>query len=146
MPKLDMASRENSLLLLGKPMPKFVSPTVHPGADSISAASFLVAAAFARNKNKRAALASLHGGAGKTAISTLTDYPGSVKKLISFSLHAKLDFGLDGMVAAMAQFVASEDAGAKGSFRMQSAMMGGLDAATGVEPQQISGEKERRAV
>ena len=142
MPKLDTANLQKSLELFGKPMPKVVSPMVHAIADYVTAAGFLVAGALFWKKNKRAALASLLCGAAETGIALLTDYPGGVKNLISFPLHGKIDFGVAGMVAAMPQFLAFENEGEKGFFRVQSIMIGGLAAATKFEPQQISGERE----
>jgi hypothetical protein len=145
MPKFDIESLEKSLHLIGKPLPKVISPTVHAIADYVTAASFVVAGVFFWKKNKRAALASLLCGAAETAVATLTDYPGGVKDLISFPLHGKIDYGMAGMVAAMPQFLAFEDEGERGFFRMQSVMIGGLAAATRFEPQQIAGEQERQA-
>jgi hypothetical protein len=145
MPKFDIASLERSFELLGTRVPKVVSPTVHAIADYVTATSFLVAGAFFWKKDKRAALASILCGAAETAVSMLTDYPGGVKNLISFPLHGKIDFGMAGMVAAMPQFLAFEEAGEKGFFRAQSAMIGALAAATKFEPQQITGEQERKA-
>jgi hypothetical protein len=44
----------------------------------------------------------------------LTDYPGGVKKVISFRTHSEIDLGLAAMMASMPEFLAfNNDHGSK---------------------------------
>jgi len=129
MPKLGMASMESSLRLIGKPMPKIVSPAACAVADYVSAIGFRLASASLWKGTKRPAFASLLCGAAEIAFSTLTDDPPRVTKLISFPLHGKIDFRMGGMIAAMPQILAFQDAGEKELFTAQAAWGMQLNAA-----------------
>jgi len=140
MPVLDTVVR-----LVGKSLPKVLSPKQHAIADYATAGLFLVGAAAAWRRSKRAAVASLVCGAAETAVAALTDYPGGVKHVISFPLHRKIDFGLSSMAATMPEFLAFEEEKEKGFFRAQSLLMAGVTAMTRFELQRIRGERERKA-
>ena len=139
-----MALLQSSIKVLGKRLPKVISPKAHAKADYATATLFLLGAALFWRKSKRAAVASLVCGAAEAGVAALTDYPGGVKHAISFPLHKKIDFGLSSMTAAMPEFLAFEDEKEKAFFRMQSAMIAGVTALTDFEPQRIAGERERK--
>lgn len=135
---------QKAIQFVGKPLPKVISPRVHAVADYATAGLFLMGAAAAWRKNKRAAVASLICGAAEVAVAALTDYPGGVKHVISFPLHRKIDFGLSSMAATMPEFLAFEDDNEKAFFRMQSVLIAGVTVLTNFEPQRIAGERERK--
>jgi hypothetical protein len=136
---------QKSIQLVGKALPKVLSPKGHAIADYSTAALFLLGSALFWNKSKRAAVASLVCGLAEAGVAALTDYPGGVKRVISFPLHKKIDVGLAGMVATMPEFLAFDDERETGFFTLQSALMAGVTDVTNFEPQTISGEEERRA-
>jgi hypothetical protein len=47
----------------------------------------------------------------------LTDYPGGVKRVISFETHGKIDAGLAGLTATMPNFMAFNDEDEANFFR-----------------------------
>jgi hypothetical protein len=104
MPILNTATK-----LLVKPVPRFLSPKAHAVIDYITIGSFLMSAAWLWPRNKRAALAALICGGAELALGLLTDYPGGVKKAISFRTHGEIDWGLAAMVATMPEFLAFKD-------------------------------------
>jgi hypothetical protein len=104
MPILNTATK-----LLVKPVPTFLSPKAHAVIDYITIGSFLMSAAWLWPRNKRAALAALICGGAELALGLLTDYPGGVKKAISFRTHGEIDWGLAAMVASMPEFLAFKD-------------------------------------
>ena len=133
-----------SIQLLGKAAPKVLSPNSHAIADYSTAALFLAGAALFWRRSKRAAVASLICGAAEVAVVALTDYPGGVKRAISFPLHKRVDFGLAGMTATMPEFLAFEDDRETTFFRIQSAVIAGVATLTNFEEQLLAGEQERR--
>src|SRR5207245_8928116 len=69
-----------------------------------------MAGAMFWSRSKRAALSALFCGGAELAVSLLTDYPGGVKRVISFPMHGKIDMGFAAMAATMPEFMAFEDA------------------------------------
>jgi hypothetical protein len=53
----------------------------------------------------------------------MTDYPGGIEKLISYSLHEKIDMGLAAMTASMPEFMAFENDAERGFFVGQGVFM-----------------------
>ncbi len=104
---------------VAKPLPKVISPKGHAIADYMTVGSFFMAAAVFWSRSKRAALGALVCGGAELAVSLLTDYPGGVKKVISFPLHGKIDMGLAAMAATMPEFMAFEDERETTFFRAQ---------------------------
>src|SRR5207245_9090816 len=104
---------------VAKPLPKVISPKGHAIADYVTVGSFLIAGAMFWSRSKRAALSALVCGGAELAVSLLTDYPGGVKKVISFPLHGKIDMGLAAMAATMPEFMAFEDERETTFFRAQ---------------------------
>lgn len=135
---------QKSIQVLGKSLPKVVSPRAHAIADYSTAAIFLLGSALFWKRNKRAAIASLLCGMAEAGVATLTDYPGGVKPVISFPLHQKIDFGLSSMTATMPSFLAFEDEEEKAFFRVQSAVIAGVAALTDFESQRLSSGLESR--
>jgi len=104
MPILNTAAK-----LLVKPAPKMISPKAHAIIDYIMVGSFLTSAAWFWRSSKRAALAALICGGAELAVNLLTDYPGGVKRVISFRSHGEIDLGLAAMIATMPEFLAFKD-------------------------------------
>src|SRR5437764_15412704 len=104
MPILNTATK-----LAVKPVPKIISPKAHAVIDYISVGSFLVSAMWFWNRSKRAAVAALICGGAELAVALLTNYPGGVKKAISFHTHGEVDLGLAAMTATMPEFLAFKD-------------------------------------
>jgi len=142
-----MAMMQSSVRMLGKALPKFITPQARAVADYATAAIFFGGAVAFWRKNKRAALASLVCGATQAGIAALTDYPGGVKRAISFPLHSKIGFGLSSLAGAMPEFLGFDDDEERTFFRVQSAVLAGITVLTDFEQhqQQITGERERKA-
>jgi hypothetical protein len=121
MPILNTAAK-----LLVKPVPKFLSPKAHAVIDYITVGSFLMSAGWLWSRNKRAALAALICGGAELALGLLTNYPGGVKKAISFHTHGEIDLGLAAMVATMPEFLAFKDDDEKKLFLVQGAIITGV--------------------
>jgi len=109
--------------LLVKPVPKFLSPKAHAVIDYITVGSFLMSAAWLWPRHKRATLAALICGGAELALGLLTNYPGGVKKAISFHTHGEVDLGLAAMVATMPEFLAFKDDNEKKLFLAQGAII-----------------------
>jgi hypothetical protein len=90
-------------------LPKVIGPKAHAVADYSVASLFLFMGAMFWNRNKRAALAAFVCGGATAAVSMLTDYPGGVKRVISYRTHGRIDAGLAGLTAAMPNFMAFND-------------------------------------
>ncbi len=73
------------------PTPKVVSPKLHAFLDYATIAGFMIAAGALWNRNRKAGVAALVNGAFVLSYSLFTDYPGSIRPLISFPMHGQLD-------------------------------------------------------
>jgi hypothetical protein len=104
MPLADRATR-----LVANRLPKVIGPRAHAVADYTTAGAFALMGAMFWRTNKRASVGALLCGAAITATSLLTDYPGGVKRVISFPTHGRIDAGLAGLTAAMPNFLAFSD-------------------------------------
>jgi hypothetical protein len=118
MPLLNSAAK-----LALKPVPTFISPRAHAIIDYVTVGSFLFSALSLWPRHKRAALGALICGGASLAVNLLTDYPGGVKKAISFRTHADIDLGLAGMTATMPEFLAFANDTEKKIFMAQGAVM-----------------------
>ena len=112
--------------IAAKPLPRMISPKAHAVIDLISVGTFFAAATFFWRRSKRATLAALICGASELAVSLLTDYPGGVKKVISFRTHGEIDLGLAAMAATMPEFLAFKDESEKKFFLGQGAIITGV--------------------
>jgi Na+/proline symporter len=133
---------QKSIQLLGKPMPKVITPKGHAFADYGIAALFFMGAALFWKRNRRAAIASLVCGAAEAAVAATTDSPGGLQPRISFASRQKIDLGLSAMTASMPEFLAFEDEKEKGFFRLQSMAMAGVAVLTEFEPARSREEKK----
>ena len=106
-----------------KPVPRMLSPRAHSIADYLVAGAFFASAGWFWGRSKRAALGSVICGAAELAVSLLTDYPGGVKKAISFHTHGEVDLGLAAMTATMPEFLAFKDEDEKRFFVGQGAII-----------------------
>jgi hypothetical protein len=104
-------------------MPKIISPKAHAVVDYVTAGAFLLTAAFYWSRNKRAALGAFVCGGAELATSLLTDYPGGVKKVISFRNHGRIDLGLAAMTATMPEFMGFRHDREKSFFLAQAALI-----------------------
>jgi hypothetical protein len=118
MPILNTATKA-----LVKPVPKFLSSKAHAVIDYITFGAFLRSAAWFWPRNKRAALAALICGGAELALGLLTNYPGGVKKAISFHTHGRIDLGLAAMAATMPEFLAFKDDNERKLFLAQGAII-----------------------
>jgi hypothetical protein len=82
-----------------------------------------MSAAWFWPRNKRAALAALICGGAELALGLLTNYPGGVKKAISFHTHGRIDLGLAAMAATMPEFLAFKDDNERKLFLAQGAII-----------------------
>src|SRR5215467_11669754 len=112
---------QKSIQLLGKPLPKVITPKAHAIADYGIAALFLIGAVLFWNKNR---------GAAKAGLAATTDSPGAFQPRISFASRKKIDLGLSTMAASMPTFLAFEDERERSFFRMQSVAMAGVAVLT----------------
>jgi hypothetical protein len=114
----------NSLTkMVAKPIPRMVAPKAHAMIDYASVGLFLGTTAWFWRRNRRAAMASLICGGTELAIMLLTDYPGGMKKFISFRTHREMDYGLAAMVASMPGFLAFKGDDETKFFRVQGALI-----------------------
>lgn len=125
----------NSLTKIAtKPIPRMISPRAHARLDYASVGLFLGAAALFWRRNKRAALGSAICGGAQLAVTLLTDYPGGVKKTISFASHREIDYGLAAMVATMPESLAFKGDDQTKFFRVQGALITLLGELTQAAP------------
>jgi len=109
--------------VVAKPIPRMITPKAHAVIDYASVGIFLGSAALFWRRNRRAAVASLLCGGAELGLMLLTDYPGGMKKILSFETHRELDYGLAAMAATMPESLAFKgDAGTK-FFRAQGALL-----------------------
>ena len=104
-----MPFTQTATKMLADRMPKVIDPKTHAIIDYAVAGSFLAMAGFYWKRNKRAAIAALMCGSAVAATSMLTDYPGGIRKAISFQTHGKIDAGLAGLTATAPSFFAFND-------------------------------------
>ena len=106
-----------------KPLPRMISPKAHAIIDYLTIGSFFMSAGWFWSRNKRAALAALICGGAELAVSLLTDYPGGVKKVISFRTHGEIDLGLAAMTATIPEFLAFKNDSEKKFFVTQGVLI-----------------------
>jgi hypothetical protein len=90
-------------------LPKVLDAKSHAIMDYVTVAGFAALAAMFWGRNKRASIAAAVCGGAVAATSLLTNYPGGVKRVISFQTHGRIDVGLAGMTAAIPNFLAFGD-------------------------------------
>jgi hypothetical protein len=100
-----------------------LSPKAHSIADYVMAGTFFASGGWFWRRSKRAALASIICGAAQLAVGLLTNYPGGVKRVISFRAHRDIDLGLAAMTATMPEFLAFKDEPEKKFFLAQGALI-----------------------
>jgi hypothetical protein len=132
-----MALINSAIGVATKRMPKAITPKGHAVIDYITLGAFIVTGALYWRRHKRAALSAFICGGAELALSLLTDYPGGVKKVISFPTHCKVDIGLAAMTAAMPEVMGFKDDREKRFFLAQSA---GITVATNLTD--VSGTRE----
>ncbi|HUQ49336.1 MAG TPA: hypothetical protein VM056_01355 [Terriglobales bacterium] len=90
-------------------LPKVVTPKTHAVLDYLMAGTCVALGVLFWKNNKRASIAAVMCGAATAANAMLTDYPGGVKKVMSFETHGKIDAGMAGLTATMPTFFAFRD-------------------------------------
>jgi hypothetical protein len=118
MPGLNMLAK-----IIAKPIPRMVRPKAHAVVDYASVGLFLGTAAWLWRRNRRAAVASLVCGGTELATVLLTDYPGGIKKLISFRTHREIDYGLAALIAALPASLELNGDDERKIFRLQAALI-----------------------
>ena len=96
-----MALMKKGVEALTERMPKVISPKTHAIIDYATAGGFFLAGALLLGKSKRAAVGAFICGAMDAGTAMMTDYPGGVKKVISFPTHGKIDAGFAGFVGML---------------------------------------------
>jgi len=104
-----MALTQTAANMVADKLPKVLDAKTHAIMDYVTAAGFAAMAAMFWGRNKRAAIGAAMCAGAITATSLLTDYPGGVKRVISFPTHGRIDVGLAGMTAAIPTFMAFTD-------------------------------------
>src|SRR5437588_13090935 len=127
-----------------RPLPKMVSPKTHAIVDYLIAGSFLAMGTVFWSRNKRAALSAFFCGGAELAVSLLTDYPGGVKKVISFPMHGDIDVGLAAIAATMPEFMAFEEESEKAFFVTQSVIKTAVTGLTEFNPARRRVERRMR--
>lgn len=108
------------------PVPRILSPKAHSIADYITVGAFLASGTSFWRRSKRAALASFVCGMAQLAVGLLTDYPGGLKRVISFRVHRDIDVGLAAMAATMPEVLAFKDEPEKKFFLAQGVLITGI--------------------
>ena len=135
MPVLNKLTR-----IVAKPIPRMVTPKAHALIDYASVGLCLGTSAWFWRRNRRAAVASLLCGGTELAVMLLTDYPGGVKKFISFSAHREMDYGLAAVVAAMPETLGFEGDDETKFFRVQGmliTLLGELTQPSAFSPKRV---------
>jgi len=124
---------QKSIRVLGRALPKLISPKTHAAVDWSAIALFLAGSALFWRTNKRAAIASLLCGVAEAGVTVLTDYSGDRERAISLPLHRRIDFGLSTMTATMPEFLAFAGDKERAFFVAQSVLIAGVTAITDFE-------------
>jgi len=96
-----MALLQKSASIFYNRLPKVLGPRTHSIIDySVAALCFSAGALFWR-RHKSACVGALLCGSGVLLNTLFTDYPGGVKKAISFETHGKIDMGIAGITASI---------------------------------------------
>ena len=135
-----MALMQKGVALAAGRMPKMISPRVHSALDYAVAGSFLLMGALFWKRNRRAAIGSLLCGGATAAVSLLTDYPGGVRRVISYPMHGQIDTGLIAMTAAMPKLVNIENDPSAKFFARQALAKTAITAMT-----DFDGDKRKKA-
>jgi len=106
-----------------KPLPKVIDPKAHAVIDYINAGVLLVGAASFWRRNKRAAIGALVSAGAMVAVNLLTDYPGGIKKTITFHNHRDIDFGLAALTTIMPEILVFDHEPERRLFLVQGVIM-----------------------
>jgi hypothetical protein len=104
-----MALAQTATRVVADRLPKVIGPKAHAVADYSVAGVFMVMGAMFWRRNTRAGIAAFLCGGVTAVTSMLTDYPGGVKRAISYRTHGRIDAGLAGLTAAIPNFMAFND-------------------------------------
>lgn len=92
-----------------KPFSQPINQKTHAVLDYANVGLFLLAAGIFWKRSKRAAAGALVGAGAALTINLLTDYPGGLKKRITFNRHREIDFGLAALAATLPDFLTFKD-------------------------------------
>jgi hypothetical protein len=104
-----MPLTQTATKMVADKLPKVIDAKTHAILDYSTAAAFFMLGAAFWGRNKRAAVGAMMCGGAIVASSMLTNYPGGVKKVISFQTHGRIDAGLAGLTASMPNVMAFND-------------------------------------
>jgi hypothetical protein len=104
-----MAMAMSAAKMVANRLPKIFDAKTHAVMDYVTAGAFFVMASMFWGRNKRASIGAAMCGGAIVATSMLTNYPGGVKKAISFQTHGRIDTGLAGLTVGMPNIMAFND-------------------------------------
>lgn len=99
----EIMSALEQLLRATEKLPKVVDRRTHAALDYLTISAFLLLGSAYWNRNKRVSAAALLNAGFVLGYSMFTDYPGSLRRQISFVSHGKLDIVQAGMAALAPQ-------------------------------------------
>ena len=102
-------------------LPKVVDRPTHAALDYLTTGAFLMLAGLAWDRSKRSSVCAMINGFMVLGVSMFTDYPGSIRRLISFRTHRNLDMVQAAMAASMPTLVGFSDTPDAWLFRAQAA-------------------------
>jgi hypothetical protein len=101
------------------PTRKRIDPDTHAALDYLTISAFLISSGLLWNRNRRAAIAALLNGGFVLSYSLFTDYSSSLRPLIPFETHGKLDIIQASAAALAPNLMGFSDSGAAALFRGQ---------------------------
>jgi hypothetical protein len=109
-----------------KPFSQTIGQKTHAVLDYANVGVFLLAAGVFWKRSKRAAAGALVGASAALTINLLTDYPGGIKKRITFNRHREIDFGLAALTATLPEFLTFKDDPERKFFLAEGALISAL--------------------
>jgi len=82
-------------------LPKVASPQTHSMLDYAMASVFFVAGGWFWKRNRRASVAAFANGGVIAAVALATNYPGGVRKKISYRMHGGIESVLPAVTASL---------------------------------------------
>lgn len=107
------------LLLHSRRTPRVIDRRTHAALDYLTTAYFFCIAGMYWGRHRRAAATALINGMAVLGASMFTDYPGSLRKLISFETHGKIDIAQASMAAGLPALMGFASDAAAIPFHMQ---------------------------
>ena len=109
--------------ILSRHLPKLFSTRAHRAADYAMGFSFAVAGAWFWRQNRAAAAASWMSGASILALTLMTSYPDTRKRLLDLRVHGKVEVAIAALVATMPELLELRDPQLRHYFRTQATIL-----------------------